>query len=366
MAETEIHVITSRELATDPRWDRWQDPDSIAVIPPPKRKALLENPLAGGDDEPVQLLGTVGGRVAGRLDVLAGALTVEGEEARCLWTSALYVPVEFRQTLLGMKLVLALQRMHSTVGACGISRIALPLYQNLRWLEFELPRFVLVRRSRPVVERYLGTGILGSGARPIADAALRAHGAVLRAQIRIRARAFEVTEVIECPQTLASRLGMPSRQVAGHRSEAWINWLLHSSFDEPPSRRALFSIVDADGDIVGYFLIRARTYEVVTQREFRNIHLGSLQDWAAFDPALRFEHVVLLATRELFRWKVDAVEVCVPDDESSAGLGRLGFVRAGSMFIFVKGSAESPLGAERFATPDAWCLRPAEGDNFFS
>jgi hypothetical protein len=239
------------------------------------------------------------------------------------------------------------------------------LYRSLRWSEFELPRFVLVRRSRSVVERYIGTGVLAATARVIADVALRAHGQLLRGWIRARARAFQVEQIAEFRSALAPRIPTDGR-IAGYRSPAWIDWLLRSRFDDPPSRRALFRVTSSTGETAGYFLLRARTYDSITQREFRNLHLGSLQDWAAFDPALRFEHVVLLAVRELFKWNVDAVEVCVPGDESAVRLGRLGFVRIGSMFIHVNASKDSPLRARQFETPAAWRLRPAEGDNFFS
>ena len=364
MAQTEIHFISRRELATDPGWDRWQDPDAIAPISPIKRKALLENPLARGEDDPIQLVGTLDGRVIGRLDLVAGALDWNGEQVPCDWGSALYVPEEFRNTLMGVKLILALQRLQPTVGASGVSRQVHPLYSNLRWLDFEFPRFVLLRRSRPIVERYVGRGVLGSSVRTIADAALRTHGTLLSAWTRLRLREFEADEIPEATEAIASRLPFRDRAVVGHRSAAWMDWLLRSSFYEPPARRALFGVVGTDGQPAGYFLVRARTYEVVTEREFRNLHLGSLQDWAAFDPSLRFEHIALLAARELFKWNVDAVEICVPPDQSSAALARLGFVHVGSMYMLVNVSAGSPL--RHLAEREAWRLRPAEGDNFFS
>ena len=364
MAHTEIHVISRRELATDPGWDRWHDPDGIAPISPIKRKALLENPLARRDGDPIQLVGTLDGRVVGRLDLVGGALEVHGEDVPCYWGSALYVPEEFRNTLMGLKLILTMQRMHHTVGASGISREVYPLYRNLRWLDFELPRFVLVRHSRSIVERYVRRRLLGAAVRTVADTALRGHSSLLSAWTGMRVRAFEAEEIAEFPDALESQLRQADRAVLGHRSAAWINWLLRSSFDEPPSRRALFSVVGKDGHAAGYFLVRARRYELLTERKLKNLELGSLQDWAAFDRALRFEDIALLAARALLKWNVDAVEVCVPHDQSGRGLARLGFVRVGSMFILVNASGESPL--SHVVERDAWRLRPAEGDNFFS
>lgn len=366
MTQANVHILTKRELTTDPRWDRWDDPDVIAPIPPVKQKALLENPFVGGDDDPIQIIGTLDGRVVGRLDLVGGALNVLGEEVPCCWGSGLYVPEEFRKTLMGVKLILTLQRMHHTVGASGVSRAAYSVYKNLRWLDFELPRYVLVRHSRSVVERYLGPGPAGATARVVADTALRAYGVAVRPWARHRVRRFEAQQVSEFPIGLAPRLRVSSRAVSGHRSAAWINWLLHSHFDEQSSRRALFTIRGPNDETAGYFLVRARKYDVLTVRSLRNLYLGSLQDWAAFDSTLTLEHITLLAARELAKWNVDAIEVFIPDDESSAGLRRLGFMRAGSMYVLVNGSNESPLSAQELATPSAWRVRPAEGESFFS
>ena len=364
--QSEIHILTQHELATDPGWNRSSDPDAIAPMPQVKRNALLENPFVGGGDDPIQLIGTLDGRVVGRLDLVGGALNVLGDEVHCCWGSGLYVPEEFRKTLMGVKLILTLQRMHHTVGASGVSRAAYSVYKNLRWLDFELPRYVLVRHSRSVVERYLGPGPAGATARVVADTALRAYGVAVRPWARHRVRRFEAQQVSEFPIGLAPRLRVSSRAVSGHRSAAWINWLLHSHFDEQSSRRALFTITDPNDETLGYFLVRARRYEVITERSFRNLYLGSLQDWAAFDPTLTLEHITLLAVQELAKWDVDAVEVFVPEDESSAGLRRLGFMRAGSMYVLVNGSNESPLSSPELATPKAWRVRPAEGESFFS
>ncbi len=190
-------------------------------------------------------------------------------------------------------------------------------------------------------------------------------GRIFRAVTRVRARGFEVEQVTEFPTAL--RIGCVSPIGRWSGSLGSLDQLAASiCIRRLPWRRALFLVVASDGSVAGYFLVRARVYEEGARRRLRNLHLASLQDWAAFDPALRFEHIVLLAIRELLRWRVDAIEVCVPVDETSPGLRKLGFVRAGSMFTFVKPAEGSALSAPEFATPGAWRLRPAEGDSFFS
>ena len=142
--------------------------DSFAVLSPQKRRALLENPLSDSDDDAVQFLGVRGGRAAGRLDAIVGRFDVceAGMRAApstavpCLWASYLYVPPEHRNTLLGVTLVLKLQQSHANVAVCGVAQVVLPLYQKLRWRDFEMPGYILLRRSRSVVERYVGNRFL--------------------------------------------------------------------------------------------------------------------------------------------------------------------------------------------------------------
>lgn len=360
-------MVSRRDLAADACYDWWEDPDDLARMRPEKRTAVLANPLSRDGDEPVQVIGTEGDRVIGRVDLIAGGIEAGGQLVPCLWGSELYVPVQFRGTRMGLRLILKMQELNHTVAACGVSRSVYPIFKHLKWLDFPMPRYVLLRRGRPVVERYLGVGRTGTVAAAVADLALRAPQAALAAARRLRARGLSVEQVERMATELEPRLRAQAAPVAVHRSPQWINWLLDHAFqNDYRNRRGLFYVRNRRNEIVAYFLIKSRFHETVSDREFKNVLLGSLRDWMIFDPSeTRLEHVILFAIGALASWEVDAIEVCVPEEEEKFPLRRWGFVPAGPLRMLVRASPDSPLQGPQYQQPDRWSISPAAGDNFF-
>jgi hypothetical protein len=363
-----INVVSKAEIADHASAPGWEDPDGLAVLTPEKRAALLTNPLSTRDDDPVQLLGTIGERVVGRWDLLAGRFRVGGEDVPCHWGSGLAVPEAYRRTLLGVQLILTQRSLLDAAAVCGVSQRALPVFTGLKWRDFALPRYVALRRSRAVVERFLGSGPAGRAAATVADAGLFAQRAYLAALRRVRASGLSCEPVARMGAELDDALARPDRPVAAHRSSAWVNWLLGNSFHaESQAQRGLFYILDRHERVAAYFVVKCRFYEEASQQGFRNVLLGSLQDWLVLDRArVDLSHVLLFAFERLSAWDVDAIEVCVPDDEAGTPLARLGFVRVGELHVFVQAAGANPLASPAYRDAAAWRLRPAEGDNFFS
>jgi hypothetical protein len=262
---------------------------------------------------------------------------------------------------MGVKLILRQQSLLPTVGTCGVSQLAYPVFAGLKWLDIALPRYIALRRSRSVDERYAGTGAAGRAAAVAADAALLGHRGVLSAWRALRTAGLRCEPVARMGAHLDSLLADPRARVQAHRSSAWVNWLLENRFDDDPRRRqGLFYVRDGHGRVVAYFVAKCAFYEAASHQAFRDVLLGSLQDWTIFEPErVDFAQLVLFAAQAMGRWDVDAIEVCLPPDTAGAGLARLGFRRVGDLHLLVR-APEAP------ADPRAWWVRPADGDNFFS
>jgi GNAT superfamily N-acetyltransferase len=363
--DTEVHVISNADLAAGVR-PPWDDPEEIARISESKRSALLANPLIGGADEPVQLVGTLGNRVIGRMDLVAGRIETPEGPVRCFWGSAFYVPEEFRSTLIGVKLVLTMERLVEAVGAGGPSQLAYPLYKSLRYLDFPLRRYVLVRRSRSIAARYLGSGPHARAAAAVVDVTLAPYRTLLEGWGRWRTRGLRGERAREFPPELEPLLRQAAAPIAMHRSKAWFDWVLRETFFDEGHRRELYLVRDRRGQVVAYFLVKARRYETASHYDFRDMYLGSLHDWLILDrEAVNLSQVIQLATRTLLRWKVDAVEVCLPRD-ARLDLRRWGLVPVGEMHVVVKGSPTSLLARPELQQPELWRIRPGEGDYVFS
>jgi hypothetical protein len=261
--------------------------------------------------------------------------------------------------------VLKLQSLHHTVGTCGVSQVAHSLLSGLGWSTISMPRYVLMRRSRPLVERFFRNDIVKTISLTALDGALRAHGGVVSAWTGRKLRRLRYRRVETMALDLEPYLARTDAPIACHRSTAWINWLLENSFYERlPVSPGLYYIEDRSGDVLGYFLVKATTYPL--HRGFKNVAVASLKDWMTFDPErLDRRDVITCAVHALLQWNVEVVEVCVSSSSDRAALRKLGFVRRGDLQLLLKGSQESPL-SELGVSEEKAELRPAEGDNFFS
>lgn len=366
--------VAVRSLGELDRPHGFDDPDELASFGENRLRAFRENPCRGSDEDPAQLLALLGDRVVGRVDVFRGQASAFGETTPLFWGSSLHVPAELRTTGAGVMLVLRMSTLGSTVAGCGFSQAAVPIYQALRWQSFEFRRWILVRRSRPVVERLM-TPVPPSLRVPLSAAAAFGADRLLSAEraarsLRVRgSRALTARAVESLSPALDARLASPDAEIFTHRSSQYLQWQLQATFadgyTQGPERR-LFVAEDENGAVAGYFVVKVKRHEVASQRGYRNLLLGSVQDWFLFAtrPGL-LQTIVLLAIDELSRMHVDAIEIC----ETEPGLGdvarRLGFRRAGTTHFMFRPTPDSALARPESSDRAAWRLTPAEGDTMF-
>jgi hypothetical protein len=360
-----VALLSKGQLRQASPYVQWDDPHGLAPIKADKLRCLLTNPLSESEDDPMQLLGLVGRRIVGRLDLFAGQVVLDGQTSPVLFGSALFVPPEHRHTGMGLMLMLKMQSLWPATMVCGISQMVYPIYQKLRWTDFALPRFVLVRHSYPVMRRYLGEGLHSRLLAPVADVCLRAWQGGMRLRTRRPVvRDAELASLTDLDPAFAS-LPEPARC---HRSAAWVSWLLENeTTGDPRSRSACHGLYDGSGRLVAYYVVKLRFHALATQRNLRDLLLGSLSDWEVIDPSAVDEAtIVQAAVRVLTEWGADAIDVCTDDDALQEVLRGSGFLAAGELRLLFKASPRSPLSQERYRSRAAWRLRPCEGDHFFT
>jgi GNAT superfamily N-acetyltransferase len=232
----------------------------------PRKRALLNHPLAGGDDNAVQVIGTCDNRVIGQVDLIRGELIACGQPVSTYYASRLFVAESYRDTGIGLRLFRQMYTLASTVAVCGLSQMAYPLYCRLGWVDFELPRYILVRRSRPVIERFVGRGPQAALLAPLADAALGMHR-TWASVCHGRLRGLRVEPVDKADEELDAVLREHVGAFGAHRSAAWLNWLLNHCFQEEPRNRQMLCVIrDAAGTLLAYFLVKVRFYPVASQQ----------------------------------------------------------------------------------------------------
>lgn len=333
-----------------------------------KREIVLKNPVTDDPETVVQLLAISDGAVVGRVDLIPGALLVHDQRIITSWGSGMYVPEHHRGKGIGKALAQHRETVHETCCSCGVSQMLLPIYNKLGWTDFPMQRYIHLRTVRPVVERLLGAGLHGKAVAAVGNLAVAAHHGVLACARRMTSRGLRIERVDAMPDTWAERLTPRDIPVAVERTVASINWMLRGCFEpHPRNRQDLFLITDDQSQPLAYALTKMRYHETASHRGFRDILLGSLQDWMIFDDRrLSVRGLALLMTRELAARHADAVELCLPASLGSGGLRTLGFVPLGAQHLLFKAAPSSPLADANLTDPASWWFRPCEGDNVFT
>ncbi len=368
--QVKLHVLSGSAVAEGRWYEGIDERVCSARLSQRKLSALLSNPLVRSRDDAMQVIGTRGTRVIGRMDLVASELWAVADgrplEVPILWGSNFYVPPEERKSMMGVMVLMKTATVAPTIGAHGPSQMALPLYEKLKFTKVPLERFILLRGSRSVVRRYLPNPVLGGAARLVADAGLFALGVTnaLR-RLAVRARPVRVPQMPdEFDETL--RAPGPEGSVRGHRSAAWLNWVLGAQFEEQRRHeRALYLLRGKGGAMLGYILMKVKFYPTATHRAFPDLTLATLADWQLFDStSLRPRDVIHAAVAATGDLGADALEVCAaPTDPLLHGLRTLGFLPAGTMSGMWKAGPKSPLAGDRFIDPGRWTLRPGDGEN---
>lgn len=361
-SELAMRIITRAELRDPDYHKAWTWPEEVPPIGGTNRDFMLQHPLARGEDDPMQILAITGTQVVGRVDLICGRLHVDGRDVDVLWGSGLAVPERFRNTGAGLMLMLRMAGVHHTTCVVGISQIVTPMYEKLRWTIFPMTRYLLLRKSKPVLGSLIGDGP-AQLARPFVDSMLSLHGGLLRAFTELRARGLAVEARETLPAELEPRLIAPRAAVSCYRSSTYVNWLLSHRLDS----RKLCTVHDRDGRTLGYFIVTSRFHESASDGKFKNITLGTVKEWMVLEPERLGElELLLLATRELCNdTRLDAIEICLPDDSLGIALRRLGFVAKGDLKLLFKAGPKSPLAQDKYKDRSNWWFRPADGDYFF-
>lgn len=354
-----IRIVTRKQLR-----EEWKPGEvGLGAISEELRNLLLANPAAGGDDEPVQILSEKDGQVLGKLNLFAGRIRAGSEEVQIQWGSGFLVPPEHRSSGAGLAILFRTQGLPYALGSIGASQQAVPVYRKLNWVDLVAPRYVLPRRARPLVERYVSSRALRGVACALGDAVIRTYGLWAKACIGWQSRGFRIEQVDAMPEEWDAWLTREQDRAACVRSARWVNWILHT----PGGRyRKLFLVKDRAGKPLGYFVINHRIGAEGGGGKWKDFVIGSVKDWMTFDRDLiTDEQLVGLAIRELMRRQaVEVIDVCAADGETGRAARSWGMRRMGGMHFMFRARPKSVLDQERYRQLESWRIRPADGDYF--
>ncbi len=338
------------------------------VVPHCYRQVLCSNPFRDGRNVVAVKVGVVDGKVAGSEYVFPLLMKCDGRVVAAGGGSTTTVEKWARKSGLGAEISEMMPDRRDgdfDVGfGVGMSQRAVLIHRMLGCSIFEYPRFVLLLKSRSVLEGKLSGWTLRVTSR-IVDLMIACY-AKLVAFIALvacgKVRAIKVDPGDDSQIKILEGLAQSNNsRFCELHDAAWFKWVLNNSLSADGPANAY--LIYASNAPVGFFMVKKRFHEQASHRGFKNVWLGSVIEW---DAKAGYASKVLWS---ILRWALkarkdlDAVEFPVYELFAQKFLRRLGWQHVGDANFSYKirpgSDFDEPAGMN---DPSNWRLRPGMGD----
>lgn len=360
--EVRIYVLSKGELKRRYHPPEWSDPEGHTSFAPHHRRLLEDNPFSRSDDDPVRAYALAGDDVAGHVGLMMSEVRVRGEVIPVLWGFNLLVSTRFRGRGVAKRLLECWQNYHHTAIGMHVNLASVGIYRKLGWTEFHTPTYRIVHRTRPFIEGYLHSALLGATLGPLTDAfvGLKRRAGMLGKRPGVHELKAEPMSSVSAE--LDELLDRQVAPVVTRRSAAWLNWALAvGRADERPCSYSLCQVRDKHGSVVGYFMLQVK--RTTLRERFKDVRLALMREWGVLDDtAADYLSVALAAEDFAVRNGAQAFLATVPDERDGSVLKRLGFRPGEPLRTVFHSVPPSPLADSEFHDPRVWRFTAAEAD----
>lgn len=338
------------------------------TIPEGILKSLSANPFCQNKNVVIAKVGVVDGRVGGSEYVFPLLAECDGTEVSAGGGSSTSVEQWARKSGLGVELSAMFADCRDgdfDIGfGVGMSQRAVKIHRLLGCCVFEYPRFVMLLKSRTVVEMQINNW-LATPVSWILDCCIWIYSHIVSFIAKVKTAGIKVVNVDACDNTQLSVLGQMTKADGARFSEIhdarWFKWVLNNSFSKDGPATA-YLIYDK-GKPVGFFMVKKRFHEQASHRGFKNVWLGSVIEWGCL-PGCENKllwRIALWAMKQ--RKKLDAVEFPAYEQFVQKFLRRLGWQHIGDAnFCYRVRPNSSFQEPEGMNDPSNWRLRAGMGD----
>ena len=313
--ETFETVYRSISEMREPGFRGLKDPYGVLAMTEQKRRAFRANPyLSRWNDYCQQVKATDGVAFGGEIQFPL-LVDLDGQEIVALSGSTTFVAKEYRKTEAGMSFGKCRTERSPGHYSCG-SAMSQMMVKYLRYFKIpilEMPRYILLFRSRSVVESKL-SGTLAGLVSGMCDIALKGIMGILSCLARFKTRGLSFTDVnaseSDVLEEVAALIRTDRHRFKEVHDAAWLKWMMTESFDNDPMK---LTAVRKDGRLVAFYMTKVRFHEQASSRGFKNVWLASIMEWETVSECSHLLKWVLLRAALSQRRMTDACEILLPD-----------------------------------------------------
>ena len=332
------------------------------------RSALLNNPFRDGHDDVFVKIGLVNGKFGGQEYVFPLNIVVNGKLHLSGSGGCTHVKEWARKSGLGLEFTV----LHSdrrdgrfdVISGAGLSQMSLRMQKYFGTKIFEYPRYIMLLKSRAVLEAKL-RGVWLKITSLFVDLLILIYSIIIGFFAQIFSHSICVRIVNPGNLQQVNALGRLASETDCRFFELhdarWFGWILTNSFSEYGPAKAY--ILYKGEDAVGFFMIKKRFHKQASHRGFKNVWLGSVVEWGCMSG---YEKKLLWS---IIKWalksrkELDAVEFPVFEPYVQRFLHRLGWRHVGNANccyrIRTDGEFIEPEGMDN---PRNWRIRLGMGD----
>lgn len=361
-----LYYRTYEELKNNTDLGYDDDFDIMSTLDENQKQAILNKPTGYNKEEICQILVIDDNKVVGTQMCYTSRVVIDNNIIICNHASSVYSHPDYRAKGTGGLLLMALTKLkpwRNTITG-GNSQLSLPIFQALRYSCFEFPRFIVLHKSRSVIQRAFHTE--SRACYPlcwIIDKFLGLQKYLFEARISKYAKQLVVEKTDNCPKEVENIVMNDGHRFKEAHDISWFDWNLKYDFT-PDNRKSkgLYLVKDKDM-IVGFFVNKVQFYEQASSRGFRNVLLGSVMEWGIKKDVCLSEYDIQMLAMKSMPKNVDGIQLATDDLQVAHMFKMAGAFRLGNANMCVKlRSIKDSSIKEAIKDPKNWRLRLACND----
>lgn len=360
--EVNIHYVfrTIRDLKEKKTLD-FKDPEGILnYLNENVKRTFLANPSIISDNSVCQIIALDGETVVGTELCFPNRYLDGVEQKSCFGHSTLFVSEPYRKLMVGtdlMMLAASFVENQDNIVA-GISQMAYPIYKAMRYGCFSFPRFILLIKSRCVVEAKLHSdGFVSKCVSNAIDMFLKLHKTLICSMVSTGHLVVETVKTT--PKEVEDIVKEDDHRFKELHDRKWFDWNIAYSFKPASADTKYLNVVKQRGVIVAFYLVKIEYFSEAGSCGYKNIRLATVVEWGIKKGCSFTEAQLHMIAIKNIKEDVDGIQIATTDKETELKYRKIGFFPMG---IVNNAVYMSSIKDKEVKKQENWRIRIAAGD----
>lgn len=330
MSELTLHKISYKDLR-EFKYKSFDDPFGVvAFMTDHLRETLLACPNNEDETKTALYVMTDGNIAVGRLLEFETKIVIDGKIIPTQTGSSLFVEESYRPQGVGVDLLMAQKFSKDYDLKIGslFSNMVVPMIKKIKYVLFDIPQYVMIRDTRPMIASFGIKGFPLKVCTAIANLPIVFMNTINGMKRRKLLKKFVIQKETIVPGWVSEMVMKDSHKYMELHNREWFQWNLDYNMNGyPGDKQSFYSVFDNAGKPMGFFMTKER-FEKIAGR-YRNIIRGTIVEWCSANPNILSESDLNLLAISTFSPETFHILTVTTDDKTRKRLKRMSFMKHG-------------------------------------